>query len=258
MPVKRHLNAKALNPIINDPDVFRWVKGNFTGDYLDMSPVIANTDNVLLMGEGGGVLFVKHQLGLYEAHVQMLPEKRGGHTFRMVQEALHWMFTRTDAFEITTRVPKGNLGARALVRAIHGRLEFRLTEGWVIEDKAVYADVYSLTIQEWMKTAPGLVEKGQWFHHRLEEEFQKHKLPPDIHPEDPVHDRYVGVAVEMFLNGQRNKGVILYGRIASMAGYHPVHLEGNLLDIGNALLMLRGNDFWMVRCQSAQQLARAL
>jgi hypothetical protein len=255
MLIKRHYTADSLNEVVNHPDIFKWVKGGFKGSKLDLTPVVENEDNVLLMGQWGGVLFVQKQLSLFEAHVSVLPEGRGKWALDMVNEALKWMFTKTNAVEITTRVPKGNLGALALVRAIHGVLQFTLPKGWVFDNKFVPAGVYSLTVQDWQRTAPGLVERGQWFHHRLESEQKQLGNFKPSHEDDPIHDRYVGAAVETILGGQVHKGVIYYGRWSTMAGYVPIHIVTEtplVLDIGTALISVRNNNFWVLGCRLAQ------
>src|SRR5947209_10090690 len=128
--IERHFDAKRLNEIVNHPSVYPWVQGAVTGE-LDLSDPISDPRNVLLMGEHGGVVFGWHSPGIYEAHTQVLPEGRGAWSVAMVRAALEWMFTRTDAMEIWTRVPHGNLGARALAKAIGGKFEFRMEKGWV-------------------------------------------------------------------------------------------------------------------------------
>lgn len=255
MTIKRHYTAQALNGVVNHPSVLPWVKGGYKGTKLDLTPLVENRDNVLLMGAHGGVFFVQHQPGLYEAHVSVIPEGRGKWTLDMVNETLRWMFTKTDAVEITTRVPKGNLGALALVRAIHGSLEFTLPKGWIFNDQFVPAGIYSLSVQDWQRTAPGLIERGEWFHHRLEAEQEKLGNFEPNHPDDPIHDRYVGAAVETILGGQPRKGVIFYSRWAAMAGYAPISIVTEtplVLDIGTALIAIRNNDFWVMGCRSAQ------
>lgn len=246
--VKRHTRADSLNEVVNEPSVYKWVHGSYKGA-LDLSSVVLNPYNYLLMGEYGGVLFTMHQPGLYEAHTQVLPAGRGQWTLDMVNAALNYMFTQTDAIEITTKVPKGNLGARALVRAIHGVFEFRRENGWVVDDVPVYADIFALRIQDWMRTAPDLTEKGVWFHNRLEAEYAKVGQVEPQHPDDIIHDRYVGAAVEMIQGGQTAKALVFYNRWAAMAGYAPIKVVTEaplVLDISNALLVIRNKDFWLM------------
>lgn len=251
MMLQRQHDAAHINEIVNDPSVYPWVSGRHTGP-LDVSPLIADGRNVALFGEHGGVIFVAHQPGLYEAHTQVLPAGRGRWTFDTVNAALHWMFTRSDAIEIMTRCPHGNLGAKALARAIHGELEFTNPRGWTKDGNAIPADIYSLDIQRWMKTAPGLPERGRWFHDRLEAEYAGLGKAPDLHADDETHDRYVGAAVDMMLGGQPHKGVVFYNRWAVMADYATVGIVTEtplVIDIRDALLCVRDNDFWVMATQ---------
>lgn len=247
--IKRHYDAKLLNKVVNDPTIIPWVRGNYKGEHLDLTPVVADRRNFCLLGEFGGVIFLQHQLGLYEAHTQFLPEGRGKQALAVVQEALHWMFTRTEAMEIVSKVPKGNLGARALVRSVHGRLEFRNPNGWTIRGQTVYADVFSWTLQEWLKTAPNLTEKGKWFHNKLESEFIKKGIVDPPHPDDEIHDRYVGATVEMAFGGQPHKAIMSYNRWAGMAGYAQVQIVSEnplVIDIQNSMVVIKDKDFWVI------------
>lgn len=245
--IGREHHAQRLNRIVNHPSVFRWVKG-YSIEPLDCSDVVADPNNVLLMGEHGGVLFVMKQPGLFEAHTNVLPAGRGEWAVAMVRAALHWMFTRTDALEIMTKVPAGNLRAKALAVAIGGVREFTAHNGWVMDRDPVDCEVYGLTLQSWLRTAPGLVERGQWFHDRLEAEFAKHNKVDVAHAEDADHDRAVGLCCEMLVHGQVGKAIVFYARTASMAGYGPIAVESLsplTIDIGTAMLIIREDgDFW--------------
>lgn len=252
--IRRHFNADLLNEVVNHPEVYPWVKGKFKGP-LDLTPVIQDSKHILLMGEHGGCLFTTHQPGLYEVHTQVVPAGRGKWTLKMVNEALRWMFTRTDAIEIFTRVPKGNVGALTLVKLIHGSFQFTRPNGWWIDDHSVEADMYTLHYTDWVRTAPGIEKKGEWFHVRLEEEYAKLNVRKPIHPDDDIHDRYVGAAVDTIMGGQVHKAVIFYNRWASMAGYGEVRVVTSnpvVIDIQDALIMVRDNDMWVMTCQSAQ------
>lgn len=252
IPLRREFSAEHLNRVVNDPSVFNWVKGAFEGEYLDLTPMVQDRNNVLLMGEHGGVVFTQHQMGLYEAHTQVLPAGRGAWTLKMVNAALSYMFSRTEAVEIVTRVPEGNVAALALTRAIHGDLEFRREAGWILEGKVVPADLYSLSVQKWMKTAPGLTERGQWFHNRLEQEYSRLGKTTPQHPEDAIHDRYVGASIEMILGGQPQKAVVFYNRWAKMAGYEEIRVVTDrplVVDIREALILVRDRNFWVMTCR---------
>jgi hypothetical protein len=142
------------------------------------------------------------------------------------------------------------LAAKALMRAlakdIGARMEFRSQRGWEKEGKVIPADIWRVPVQDWMMTAPGLEEKGAWFHDRLEAELERLGASELAHPDDPVHDRYVGATCEMLSNGQPIKAVAVYNRFAHFAGYYPIRLlslDPLLVDIGNAILNVSGGDF---------------
>jgi len=247
--ISRHFDAKAINDIVNDPDVYEWVRGNSDGP-LDLTDIIKNLDNVCLMGDHGGVLFTKLQPGIYEAHTQVVKAGRGQWTIDMVNAALAWMFTHTDALEIVTKCPKGNLSARALAKAIHGSFEFRIEKGWILRGAVVPCDVFSLSIQRWMSTAPNLEDAGKQFHESLEEQYERMGRQDPIHDEDAAHDRYVGAAGEMMRGGQPYKAAIFYNRWAELSGYAAIRVVSAspmIIDIQEALLMVSENDFTVMR-----------
>ena len=167
--VERHLTADRLNVIVNDPSVYPWVHGNFEGP-LDLNPLVEDQNNLLVLGEHGGVMFIQYLVGVYEAHTQILPAGRGRWAVECVRACLTYLFTRTNAVECLTRVPHGNIGAKALARAIGGVKEFTNPKGWVKDGKTLSTDVYGLRIQDWMRAAPDLPIWGEWLRHCAEEE----------------------------------------------------------------------------------------
>lgn len=190
-----------------------------------------------------------HQQGLYEAHTTILPEARGKQGLEIVREALSWMFMQTDAVEIFTRCPQGNIAAKALARAIKGEYQFTNANGWTYGKEIVSADIYNLTIQRWMQTAPWLEDAGEWFHNRLTDEYASAGKTEEVHPDDPIHDRYVGAAVGMILAGQFHKAVIFYNRWAVMAGYQPIKIVTTnplIIDIRDCMLCIRDGTFWVI------------
>lgn len=242
MPVvERHHDARFINRVVNDPAVHPWVCGHIEGA-IDLTPVVEDQHNVLLAGQHGGVLFFKLQPGIYEAHTQVLREGRGRWAVDMVQESLLWMFSRTDAMEIMTRCPQGNIGALALAKRVGGRYAFTNRAGWIYQGKPVPAAVYSLTVQEWVTQAPRLVALGHSFHEQLEAEYRRlGAADPTPHPEDEEHDRYVGMAHAMIAGGQPRKAALFYNRWAALAGYAPIRVIKDTppitVDIQDAILV---------------------
>lgn len=249
--IKRRYDATFLNKVLNHPAVYPMVKGNAEGP-IDASAIAADPANILLCGEQGAIVFVCHQGGLYEAHTQVLPDGRGAWSLRFVRAALHWLFTHTSAVEVVTRCPHGNIPALALAKRVGGRFQFTNPNGWIIDGKQVPADIYSLTIVDWMRQAPGLEERGHWFHEVLEAEYRRlGALNASPHPDDDTHDRYVGMACEMILGGMPHKAAAFYNRWAVMAGYAPISIIKEThpvtVDIHDAVIVVpEDRDFWVM------------
>lgn len=243
--VRREFDSRRHNEILNDPSVLPYVRG--TLDRLDTSGAVANRDNILLMGEHGCVLFMMLQRGLYEAHSAALPAGRGRWMAEFCRAATHWMFTRSDCIEVMTRCP--TIQSKALARHLGWVKEFTNANGWVVDGKNVPADVYAVRLWDWWKTAPGLTERGEWFHDRLNEEYKRLTGKVPTHGEDDgSHDRVVGLVTEMFLNGQPDKACILYNRWAALADHHPISMVSYnpvAVDIGGAILIVQGDGFYV-------------
>lgn len=247
--ITRHFEATQVNAVLNHPAVHPWVCGNITGP-LDIGPALADRRNILLMGEHGGILFHHLQAGLYEAHTQVVPEGRGEWCLAMTEAALRWMFTRTDCIEVVTRVPKGNLAARALTKAAGLTFQFTNPHGWALAGKVVSADVFGLTIQDWIRRAPGLVERGRDARVNLEREARS----VFIGFADDANDRQLGAAFGMISGGQPEKGVVFFNRWAAMTDQPKFKMLGRkplAFDMQGLLLVFRpGGEFFAVRAAS--------
>lgn len=245
----RHNDAVFLNRVLNDVSVKPWVSGPIEGD-LDMSMLVADPNNVLLMGEHGGVLFHQIMQGCYEIHTQVLPEGRGAWCLEMIQRAFHWMFTKTDAVEILTRCPRGNLPAIALTKRSGLSFEFTRPLSWIFKGKPVDVDVYSISVQKWITIDGAISLRGRWAENKIKKELRKQSI--EFAPQDVNRDRYVGAAFEMLLAGQVSKGIALYNRWASMAnvGQATVLSDSPLsVDFRGVVLVFRHNDFWVMSCR---------
>jgi hypothetical protein len=238
--IERVFDAMRLNEIINHPSVHPWVCG-MTQGYLDMTPAVQDKRNVLLQGEYGAIIFDCRQPGLYEAHSQCLPEGRGAWMARFTLMALHWMFTKTDCMEVLTRVPKGNLAARALTKASGLSYRFTNPHGWAFNGKVVSADVFGLTVQDWITSAPNLVEKG-----RAARAILARELRPvaTIGIPDDGNDRQLGAAVDMIFGGQPEKGVVFFNRWTAMTDQPHISMLSRrplAFDLQGVLLVFRSS-----------------
>lgn len=251
LSVCREFSAERLNSICNHPDVRPWVAAAGQG-YLDLSPVVANPDNYLLMGQGGGFLFVQQSDGIYEVHSQFLPEHRGENVITAARDAERYMFTRTDCTEIRSKVPEGNVGAAAFARKMRYELQFERANAWQLGDRSVAVKYYARALNQWVNQAEELKASGHWFHEKLEAAKIASGSAMPIHDDDAAHDLYVGATVEMMQAGQIGKALAFYTRWAPFAGYGPIALVATnpfVIDIGDALLALCGDDFDVILCR---------
>ena len=251
IPLERQFTAEKVNRILNHPSVYDWVRGEWEGP-MDLALVMKPT-SVVLLGEHGGCSFHKQQAGLYEAHTWVLPEGRGRWTIQMGRAALRYMFFRTDAIEIVTKVPHGNLAAHAGARAIGASFDFTHDFGFPLMGKKVPVDIYSLRLWEWLAKAPWLVERGKWFHDTLAYESDAKGLAIKEHKPDPIHDRYVGLATEMILAGQVYKAAAFYNRWAACVMAPRMVIESMdpvVLNFTEFRIRLTDGSYEVLPCQS--------
>lgn len=244
MTLVRASDATQLNEVVNHSSVWPHVARQGQDGNLDLSPVVADPRNVVLTCPGGALVFVWMEAGVFEVHTQFVDGHRGPEAVAATKEALEWMFTRSEAMELYSQVPVGNVGALGLVRAIGGKRWFSRENAWTKPDGvSVGVDYYCLHYNDWMARAGGLVERGAWFHRELVEQKAKVGFPGEApHPDDLAHDRAVGACAAMIVGGQIPKGINLYNRWAKFAGYgeiRVVSLDPLLLDIMDCFLWVK-------------------
>ena len=239
----RTTDTARINEIVNHPQVRPWVADLEEGE-IDLAAQVANENTIVLLGEHGGFVLWRLLPGVYEVHTQILPNGRGDWALRFVQAGFRWMFTRTDAFEILTRVPAGHLAAKALAVASGFSFEFTADRRYRFRGKDVLVDVYSTQLQDWAARAPELEDTGRWLHSRFAEEGERIGLTGEwrgpakergvkwgpLHGDMPSHNRYVGLTYHMALGGNAARGVAMYNRWA-LASHRPVHLLSKLLSV---------------------------
>ena len=110
---------------------------------------------------------------------------------------------------------------------------------------------YSKTLAEWVLTAEGWSSAANG---STETEAAKNEAGASspIHDDDDAHDRYVGAAVAMIQGGQFVKAIHFYNRWAVLAGYATVSIIADnpvVIDIRDALIAVRGEDFEVILCR---------
>ena len=149
--IERTFDAGFPNAVINHPSVHGWVRGPCSGP-LDLSPVVADRQNVLLVGEYGFALFVRRVPGVYEMHAAIHPEGQGRWALTAAAAALEWMFVRADAWAVLAPVPANNAAARYIVGALGFDLAQVLPDAWPSGDggKAVPLRIYTMLRKDWL------------------------------------------------------------------------------------------------------------
>lgn len=253
--VRREFDAAPINAILNHPEVHPHISLPEAGAN-DASEAIADTKNVFLAVDGGCIFFHCQEPGLYEIHTNFLPSHRGKYAYDAIGQMFRWMFTRSDCMMLLTKVPAFNRAASGMARRCRFSLMFSRDKVWPTADGPVRMDYFSLAYEEWAKDSPWFLQSGQFFHNRLDFEFERHARPHHEHPDEDAHDRMAGAAFEMILGGQPEKAVGLYNRAAKFAGYGPIGLVSRnppVVDIGEAVLLIDKPEFRVLTCRGAQQ-----
>lgn len=223
MDITREFQANRINAVLNHPEVRPWVADKDKG-VVDISKQVSNQNNILLMGDHGGCFFSKLMEGFYEVHTQVLPEGRGQWAKDFLIAVRHYIFTRTDACEVLTRVPTEHKGARAAAQSVGMKYEFTREDGCVFGGKVMPVEVYSERVQDWVPNAPYLVDKGEWLHEQMAKEAKRLNIAIPPHENDENHNRYVGACLEMMYGGQYHKAIAFYNRWAMISRHDVISL----------------------------------
>jgi hypothetical protein len=226
-------------------------------DHIDTTDLVADPRNVLIMADGGGILFIWQEPGIYEVHTNFLKAHRGLHALGASLAAYRWMFTHTDCMTLLTRVPAFNRAADRFCAIVGATKEFERRAVWPMKNGQVDMTFWSLRYDDWIKQTSDLIISGRSFHDRLDMEFTRHGVErQNAHANEDCHDLHAGAAAEMIYGGQPEKGVILYNRWARFAGYGLIALVARnplVIDIGDAVLqVLDGQTFKVITCRQPQ------
>ena len=238
--VHRTFDAAYLNDVSNHHEVRPTLGGS--GD-VDWSAIIDDPENIALVCEGGGWVFQMLMPGLYEAHSQFVPERRGKIVVDAAREAVRYMFAGTGCVEIVSKVPQNNNGAIGLARSMGFREKFRRDDAW---ETGVAISYVGLGLDRWRMSDPECLVWGRKFHDVLK------AAGGAEHADDEVHDRAVGACVMTCLQDGPDgvwrvgeaiprKGVGLYNQWALFVGYAPIHLLSEdpvVVDIQEAVIGL--------------------
>lgn len=242
--IRRTMDAKAINALVNDPTIRPYVGGE--GE-LDLTDVVHNPANYVLEAEGGAWILGLLMPGTYELHTCFRPEGRGKGYFAAAREALRYMFAETECLEIVTKCPDDNPGARMAANLMGFHERFRREDAWA---PGVGISYQFFTADDWFIRDKECLSAGKRFHEILEVAKPAESELPD-HPEDETHDRAAGAAYLMISGGQHQKGVSWYNRWAVFAGYPPIFQVGpSTFDIGSGVIVqARGAEMDVLRAR---------
>lgn len=195
--------------------------------------------------DDGGWLVQRIDLTLWECHTLFLP---GSTDVRKKAElALRHMFTATECLEIATKVPRDIPAALGLAKAMGFKHRYTREKAWPREGVDVDVDYLSMRMEDWIVGDAFLRAAGEAFHDAL----KAAGLHSD-HPEDPVHDEYVGMVATCARAGQTEKAVWLYNRWAAVSGYRMVSTDGARIYFDDVVASLDNGEFKLekTRCQS--------
>lgn len=143
--IERASYAERINEILNHPEVHPFVSD--TGAKIDVSSAIANSAHHFLLGEHGVIVCFAIAPELFEFHIGVLPEGRGQWTIDFAKLSEGYMFTRTAAVELLTRIPSGNRASVALARNMNYRRRWECDGKWRGKEQPI--TVWSKTMQDW-------------------------------------------------------------------------------------------------------------
>jgi hypothetical protein len=245
--IRRTLDPAGFNRVCAHPEVSKWLEG---GEPWDVTPLVSNPQNIALWTGEGGFILVAGPAASFEVHTQFTPEGRQ-HSFAAMKAGLDYMFTRTGCLQITTFLPDNNPAARGLATK-GGFVEwFRRTHPTMGEGAQARID-----IDQWICGEPELEKDGERFHEAVEAAVKSARPDLPDHPEDKIHDRYVGACVRMASRGHTRKAEAIYGRWAVNAGYTPARIISDApptFDVSeqglNCIVALHDGEIQVLSCQ---------
>jgi hypothetical protein len=213
-------DPEQINAILNAPGCR---EEHFPPGYLNENPKarhdvthVFRRGGFSVIGDGMGWLFDHVGIGTYEGHSSILPEKRGPATLARFRDCMDVVFIKSNALEVFTRCPLTNPATSKLAQALHYNHLYNAEGIWGGGDM----EVWSLPITKWAAKNRRHIEKGKWLH----AEFERNGALHEEHEDCEMHYQMAGIAIEMALHGNAQKGAHVYNIWAAMAGYDPVEV----------------------------------
>lgn len=235
--IRRTMSAAFLNEVANHPDVRPLIGGDGA---LDLTEALGNPQNVALVNDEGGFVYLAQGGGAYEVHSLFLP----GRTTAVdaARASLRYMFTATDCLEVITKVSIGNRAAKGLTLACGFDKVFS-RDG---------SEFFSLPFARWRARDGEIAAAGHWFHEELEAAKAAAGSPLPTHDDDEAHDRAVGASVLMARAGNPLKAADTYNAWARFAGYQPIrliNLSPPIFDVVDAVIQIQPDAMEVLLCR---------
>jgi hypothetical protein len=228
----------AVEAIVMDPRLMTWTAFDGADRNIDVSRFLSGGFTVL--GDEGCFLADKISDGRYVVHTNLLPDCRGLAAIRAAREAAKKAFIETDCTQLVSMVPDTIPHALLFAKSMGMRVDFVRKGLWPAEGRKWDVSFLSMSIDSWIRSGE-CSEKGRWFHDKL----WAHD-PGAAHPDDGVHDCYVGAAVEMIAAGNVQKAVRVYNHWAAFALYEQIRVLSEQplrIDIRSHVLRIEDGDF---------------
>jgi len=214
----RTLDGNIFNKIANHPDVRPFLGGNGPLDFTTFCEDIKNF--CLLTDNGdGGYMVESMGNGFYKVHTLALKSARGRPMVDLMAEGFKYLFTATDCTELSTYVPDGSIAAKRFTELAKFKPTYRRENCYIMGDNTVGLQFYTMTYQDWLLNSDECQITGQKFH-----QFIEANLDHENHPEDEVHDKFVGATMMCCEEGNSVKGIALYNKWAALSGYEPAQI----------------------------------
>lgn len=240
--MRRSLDPAPFNRIFNEPSVRPWM--GYGLEPADLTGLVTDPANYCLLtpNSDGAYIVARLDPGLYVAHTLALPSARGKPMLKLMQDGFCYLFTATDAIEITTLVPDSNPAADRWAGIAGFRETFRREAFFPLAACGTVGGSFrSLTYGDWVLRHNPNRSEGEAFHAKL------HAASPSLadHPHDPVHDAWVGATIAGVRQGNVAKAVSLFNRWAAQAGYQRAQIVSEkpaVIHTGDAILTMIGGE----------------
>lgn len=228
-------DEELLRSIVTHPSVRKHTECDGAREF-DPTAYTAHPKSRAILVEGGCWLLAALEQDAYGVHTCLLPECRGARAVAAAEMALEFTFVRTDATQLWTSVPENNRAALWFAHKMGFRDEYTRPGAWMQGGRAWAMTYLRLDIDRWVQGSERLREAGEWFH--AQREAGGHAAS---HACDAMHDRYVGAAGALIVNGQIAKARHVYNRWARACGYQPFEVldtDPVRLSIGDATVAM--------------------